>query len=41
MKITLKLASAIFAAALLAPATASAQKVTLTLNWVVGGDHAP
>ena len=41
MKTTMKLASAIFAAALLAPASASAQKVTLTLNWVVGGDHAP
>jgi NitT/TauT family transport system substrate-binding protein len=37
----MKLASAIFAAALLAPASASAQKITFTLNWVVGGDHAP
>ncbi len=41
MKTAMKLASAIFAAALLAPASASAQKITFTLNWVVGGDHAP
>jgi NitT/TauT family transport system substrate-binding protein len=41
MKTTLKFAAAFFAAALLAPASASAQKITLTLNWVVGGDHAP
>jgi NitT/TauT family transport system substrate-binding protein len=41
MKTALKFACAFFAAALLAPASASAQKITLTLNWVVGGDHAP
>jgi NitT/TauT family transport system substrate-binding protein len=41
MKNVLKFACAFFAAALLAPASASAQKITLTLNWVVGGDHAP
>lgn len=41
MKTAFKFALAVLAGVMLAPATASAQKVTLTLNWVVGGDHAP
>jgi NitT/TauT family transport system substrate-binding protein len=32
---------ALAALAVLAASTASAQKITFTLNWVAGGDHAP
>ena len=39
MKVVCKLALA--AAALAFAAPASAQKLTFTLNWVAGGDHAP
>ena len=39
MKVVCKLALA--AAALVFAAPASAQKLTFTLNWVAGGDHAP
>ncbi|MGB8551156.1 MAG: ABC transporter substrate-binding protein, partial [Xanthobacteraceae bacterium] len=39
MKVVCKLAFA--AAALAFAAPASAQKLTFTLNWVAGGDHAP
>jgi NitT/TauT family transport system substrate-binding protein len=36
-----KLAVAVVAAAGLGVGSASAQKLTFTLNWVAGGDHAP
>src|SRR5256886_10913596 len=39
MKIIAKVALATLVA--LAAAEASAQKLTFTLNWVAGGDHAP
>ncbi len=36
-----KLALAMLAGAALGSSSASAQKLTFTLNWVAGGDHAP
>jgi NitT/TauT family transport system substrate-binding protein len=41
MNMLVKLAVALVAAAGLGIAPASAQKLTFTLNWVAGGDHAP
>ena len=42
MKIIAKLALATLVAPVaLAASEASAQKLTFTLNWVAGGDHAP
>jgi NitT/TauT family transport system substrate-binding protein len=41
MKIIAKVAIAALAAAVLAASPAAAQKITFTLNWVAGGDHAP
>jgi NitT/TauT family transport system substrate-binding protein len=41
MKIIAKVALAALAAAVLAVSPAAAQKITFTLNWVAGGDHAP
>jgi len=37
----LKLAIASLAGLALGASSASAQKITFTLNWVAGGDHAP
>ena len=39
MKITTTVALATFVA--LGASPAAAQKITFTLNWVAGGDHAP
>ena len=41
MKIALKVAAAALAAFALSASPAAAQKITFTLNWVAGGDHAP
>jgi len=41
MRIIAKVALATLAAFALGPAPAMAQKITFTLNWVAGGDHAP
>ena len=37
----LKVTLATLAALALGMSAASAQKITFTLNWVAGGDHAP
>ena len=41
MKIIAKLALAALAGVALGASPAAAQKITFTLNWVAGGDHAP
>jgi len=41
MKIAFKVAAAALAAFALSASPAAAQKITFTLNWVAGGDHAP
>src|SRR5262245_65690030 len=41
MKSLLKFTVATFAGLALSASAASAQKVTFTLHWVAGGDHAP
>src|SRR3979490_3613605 len=41
MKIIAKVAIAALALVVLAASPAAAQKITFTLNWVAGGDHAP
>ncbi len=41
MKAAVNLALAIFGAVALTTSGAAAQKISFTLNWVAGGDHAP
>ena len=41
MQTIAKFAVAALAGVALGAAPASAQKITFTLNWVAGGDHAP
>src|ERR1700680_318145 len=41
MKAAVNLVLATFGAVALTTSGAAAQKITFTLNWVAGGDHAP